>query len=451
MTKLPLGFSDRTVCVIGLGYVGLTLAVTMAELGFRVLGVERNDILVSDLSKGRPHFYEPRLPEALTRLLNSGILSVHSSIPTDEFPTVYIVTVGTPLDETGKIRLDMVGDAVQSVESHSPGGALVIMRSTLKLGTTRNIVLRILSSNGKHFDLAFCPERTVEGQAMSELRLLPQIIGAINHSSALRAATLFQFVTPTVVRVGEPETAEMIKMIDNTHRDISFAFSNEIAHVCDAAGVSAVDVIRSGKLGYPRTNLYMPGPVGGPCLSKDSYILSEGLKQFGVDVEIAMVSRRINERQPDSIADLIFELTNKFVNFPSDPKISLLGLAFKGKPATDDLRGSTSKPIYLALKDRFPNAVFNAYDPIVSVDAIRSFGVFPLTSLAAAFDNASLVFILNNHSVFEDMPLADLVNTMARPSLVYDLWNNFSAIDLQLPPGVGYAGLGNLVQSILPK
>ena len=103
----------------------------------------------------------------------------------------------------------------------------------------------------------------------------------------MRAAAVFQFLTPTVVRVSEPETAEMIKMIDNTHRDVSFAFSNEIARACDAAGVSAVDVIRAGKLGYPRTNLYMPGPVGGPCLSKDPHILSEGLRKFGVDLEIA--------------------------------------------------------------------------------------------------------------------------------------------------------------------
>jgi UDP-N-acetyl-D-mannosaminuronic acid dehydrogenase len=451
MARVPADFPDRTVCIVGLGYVGLTLAVAMSEVGFRVVGIERRPEVVAKLREGRPHFYEPRLPESLRRLLQSGELTIHGEIPTTECPSVYVVTVGTPLGEDGHVRLDMVEDATRAVASHSDGNALVVMRSTLRLGTTRNIVAPILAASGKSFELAFCPERTIEGQALSELRCLPQIVGGMSQGAALRAATMFQFLTPTVVRVSEPETAEMIKMIDNTHRDISFAFSNEIARACDAAGVSAVDVIRAGKLGYSRTDLYMPGPVGGPCLSKDPHILSEGLRKFGVDVEIALAARHLNERQPYEIASLLAQLVNGFDDFPPAPKITLLGLAFKGRPATDDLRGTMATPIFEGLRERFPDAEFHGYDAMVAVEAIREFGVQPCANIDEAFADASLVLILNNHVAFENMPLADLATTMRRPGLVYDLWNNFAASDLQLPSGVGYAGLGNLAQAILPN
>jgi UDP-N-acetyl-D-mannosaminuronic acid dehydrogenase len=451
MERVSPDFPDRTVCIVGLGYVGLTLAVAMAQVGFRVVGVERRPEVVTDLREGKPHFYEPKLPEALRRSVQMGDFTIHHEIPPEASPSVYIVTVGTPLGDNGQVRLDMVEAAVQAVAEHSADNALVVMRSTLRLGTTSNIVAPILAASGKTFDLAFCPERTVEGQALSELRYLPQIVGGASNSASLRAAAVFHFLTPTVVRVSEPETAEMIKMIDNTHRDISFAFSNEIARACDAAGVSAVDVIRAGKLGYPRTNLYMPGPVGGPCLSKDPHILSEGLRKFGVDLEIVPAARRLNERQPSEIAALLAQLVRGFDGFPTAPKISLLGLAFKGRPITDDLRGTMATPIFAALQERFPGAGFHGYDAMVTADAIREFGVQPCASLDEAFVDASLVLILNNHVAFENMPLADLATTMWRPGLVYDLWNNFSASDLQLPAGVGYAGLGNLAQAILPN
>jgi len=448
--RVPNEFHDKCVCVIGLGYVGLTLAVAMAEVGFTVIGVERNVDIVSKLKAGKPHFYEPKLADLLRRFVHSGSLKIFNKMPTSQPATTYIITVGTPLDKENKVRLDMVEDAVKDVAINSEGGELVIMRSTLRLGTTRNIVAPILANSQKHFDIAFCPERTVEGQALSELRVLPQIIGGMSQSAALRAANLFQFLTPTVVQVSEPETAEMIKMIDNTHRDISFGFSNEIALVCDNSGVSAVEVIKAGKIGYPRTNLYMPGPVGGPCLSKDTHILSEGLKGFGVDVNIAMTARLLNENQPFHIAEKLVTILRSLDEFPRDPKITLMGLAFKGRPATDDLRGTMAKPFHIALTKYFPNSVYYGYDEMVDDKEISEFGLKPCVDIEDAFANASLVLVLNNHAAYENMPLAELSASMKKPGLVYDLWNNFSASDLDLPKGIGYAGLGNLRQAVLP-
>ena len=442
-------YSDDHVCIVGLGYVGLTLAVAMAEVGFKVTGVERRSDIVESLVNGKPHFHEPKLPETLQRMRASGKITICDSIPLDTEASVFVVTVGTPLGSDGRVRLDMVEDAVREVSEVMGEGSLIVMRSTLKLGTTSNVVKPILIDSGKQFDLAFCPERTVEGRALSELRYLPQIVGGVTNSSALRAANMFQFLTPTVVRVSAPETAEMIKMIDNTYRDVMFAFSNEIAATCDSVEVSAVEVIRSAGLGYPRTNLHMPGPVGGPCLSKDPHILFEGLSEESHDMTIARSARALNENQPKMIADLICSLRRDLTCPNSTPKVALMGIAFKGRPATDDLRGTMAAPIFTQIKQRIPNGVFYGYDPMVESADLVEFGLTPCDFISEAFDQADLVVILNNHIDFQNMPLADLILKMKTPSLVYDLWNNFEASDLNITDGRGYAGLGNLAHAIV--
>ena len=440
-------FEDKFVCIIGLGYVGLTLAVSMAEVGFKVWGVEKILKTVEDLNNGKAHFYEPKLEETMKELLRKKDLIISSKFPDDEKKWVYIITVGTPLNEENKIRLDMVESSSHQVGKHMQDESLVILRSTLKLGTTREIVLPILKSYNKKIDLAFCPERTVEGQALTELRHLPQIIGGMSFEAGLRASKLFQFITSTVVKVNEPETAEMIKMIDNTHRDVSFAFSNEIALACDASGISAVEVIKAGKLGYPRTNLFMPGPVGGPCLSKDPHILLEGLKKFNSNIQLASIARKVNEKLPYDIRITISNIISEISDLKKVSKIGLLGLAFKGKPATDDLRGSMSLPIINELKKEFPCSEYYGFDPMVNKDNSESLNILYAEKIEDAFSDADIVLILNNHKYFEDMPLPKLMSRMNKPGLLYDLWNNFSAADLDLPNGLVYSGLGNLSQS----
>ena len=221
---------------------------------FEVYGVERDLNKLSMIKEGLAHFYEPRLNEILKKQIKKGNLITNHEIPNDVKASVFILTVGTPLDEFGKVRLDMVSDAIEEIAQKDYKDSLIIMRSTLKLGVTRKISER-LNINNIVCDVAFCPERTVEGKALKELRHLPQIVGGMDSKSSLRASIIFQFITSTIVKVGSPETAEMIKMIDNTQRDINFGFANEIAEVCDAVGVNALEVIEAGKLGYSRTNL----------------------------------------------------------------------------------------------------------------------------------------------------------------------------------------------------
>lgn len=448
---VPHAFADRSVCVLGLGYVGLTLASTMASIGFRVWGVEIREEVVEGLQRGQPHFFEPGLADQIGRVLRNGQFSVHAKVPAGCDATVFIITVGTPLGPGKRIRTDLIEHATGEVASVLPENALIIMRSTVRLGTTREKVMPVLNATGKAYHLAFCPERTLEGAAIRELRTLPQIVGGLTEGATVRACQLFQFVTPTTVRVRDLETAEMIKLVDNSQRDVQFAFSNEVAMMCDSIGVSAAEVISAGKLGYPRTNLALPGPVGGPCLEKDTYILAEGLERHGMQPHITLTARHLNEAQPESAIVALKLVTDTIDGFPIKPVISLLGLAFKGRPETDDLRGTMARPILSALKKHFPNAIFRAYDPVVSPLAAREFGIDPVDSLDLAIEGAHIAVIANNHLCFSTMPVETLSAKMASPGIIYDFWNNFDADQLILVDHVGYMALGSHGRAKLPK
>jgi UDP-N-acetyl-D-mannosaminuronic acid dehydrogenase len=442
--KLPTSLADSRVCIIGLGYVGLTLAVAMADSGFRVFGVEIRDDVLEGLRKKKPHFHEPRLEDKLARVIDRGTLEVGKTVDPAFDASVYIITVGTPLTADGVIQLRFIEQATQQVADVLKDGDLVILRSTVKLGTARNVVSPILAATGKGFGIAMCPERTLEGRALLELHELPQIIGADDADTRFRCAQLFSIMTPTTVNVSSLEAAELVKLTDNTYRDVTFAFANEISKLCARIGVSAREVIGAGKLGYPRTNVAWPGPVGGPCLEKDPHILAQGAAEYGVEMAITRSARRTNEEQPADAASLIAAQAAKMPGFAQAPRIALMGLAFKGVPATDDLRGTMARPILAALKQQFPGATVLGYDSVVEDDAARAFFGFEVAStIEEAFRGADLVVIANNHPDFRAMDLAAHAETMARPGIVYDFWNLFDDVAVSMPDGVVYLGLGS--------
>lgn len=358
--------------------------------------------------------------------------------------TVFIITVGTPLDENGKAQIGLVEAATREVAALMPDGALVILRSTVKIGTSRNVVQPILEASGKKFDLAVCPERTLEGKALIELHELPQIIGSADIDTRFRCSRLFSILTPTTIQVSSLETAELIKLVDNTYRDVRFAFANEVAHLCSHAGISAREVISAGKLGYPRTDVALPGPVGGPCLEKDPHILAESASQWGVEMHITRAARNMNEVQPRLAVEIIKHWTEKLEGFASSPRITLMGVGFKGVPATDDLRGTMAMPIYEALSSAYPQAEFRAFDEVVSKGDIRSFfGIEAVDTLEAAFSDSDLVVIANNHPVFQTMDPAALGQKMRKPGIIYDFWNLHDNLEMNMPEGVRYLALGS--------
>jgi UDP-N-acetyl-D-mannosaminuronic acid dehydrogenase len=423
------GPANYDVGIVGLGYVGLTLATVLAEAGYSVIGVEKRADLVEMTNQGIPHFTETGLPDAL-----SGVTRFKKLVAAERFDNsfscdTYIITVGTPLSPDGVARVDMIEQAAREIAENMPDGALVILRSTVKVGTTRDVVSPILAASGKKFDIAMCPERTLEGKALQELRELPQIVGADDSAVADRAAAVFRRLTNSIVQVSDIETAEIIKLVSNTFRDVQFAFANEVARVCDAFGVSAHEVISAGKLGYNRTNIPLPGLVGGPCLEKDPHILMESARTRGIDLEITTAGRLVNERQPEETVRFISsEIDRRELAGSAPLKISLLGMAFKGLPETSDLRGSMSIKVLDALKKAHPDAEIGVYDPVTTQDVLAE--EFPDEKVYSRFGDAvsgaSVVVIANNHPSLGQISPRTINEFISPNGFVFDYWNHFS-------------------------
>lgn len=439
----PALVKDRSVCVIGLGYVGLTLAVAMADTGFRVHGVEIREDVLNTLKRDKAHFWEPRLNQKLARVRANGNFTFSNELSAEVDATVYIITVGTPLDATGRARVDAIRNAAAEVAGAMKDGALVILRSTVKLGTARNEVTPVLRGSGKKFEIASCPERTLEGKALIELHELPQIVGADDAETRFRCVQLFNIMTPTTVQVSTLETAELVKLVDNTYRDVTFAFANEVAKLCGHSGISAREVIRAGRLAYPRTAVALPGPVGGPCLEKDPHILIESAQNWGVELPITAASRRTNEEQPGEIAGLLKAKTNRLDGFSETPRICVMGLAFKGMPPTDDLRGTMAKPIIDCLRQTYPRGHVVGYDAVAQRDAIEScFGIEVVDTIEAGFEGADIVLIANNHPDLSRMDLAFHAESMNSPGVIYDIWNMHDDIGASMPNDIVGMALG---------
>ena len=434
--------NNQSVCVIGLGFVGLTLSAVMAQAGFKVHGIEKEKFILDKLSKKESHFYEPKLNELLKRLIKKKKFTFSRKFKNSK-SNIYIITVGTPLNERKQVITKSIKDTCIEISKKINDGDVVILRSTVKIGTTRDIAYPILKKAKKKFHLAYCPERAVEGAALKELKKLPQVIGVFEESSKKIVTNIFKKITKKIVHASSLEAAEMIKLIDNSSRDVFFAYANEIARVCDKIGLNANEIIGSGKLGYKRTDIARPGLVGGPCLHKDPYIFSESLKKENIQPEITLTARKINERQPTEIINFIYKKLKKIRKHNKKIKIGLLGIAFKGYPLTDDLRGSMAIKLIQVLKGKFNNIKLYAFDPVVDKKKILNQKLIPTRNIEKLFERSDVVIISNDNNYFSKLNLEKLTFKMNNNSLIYDVWNLYKKNDLHLKNNVQYFSLGN--------
>lgn len=414
-------FKDKDVVIMGLGYVGLTLGAYLAELGFKVHGVEIRDLVLNALESKKSFFWEPGLDDFLVRNIENGNFSFSRAIPKSKSNRVFVITVGTPIDKHKKAILDSIINVSNQVSRAMIDGDMVILRSTVKLNTTNSIVAPILNKSGKEFDLAFCPERTLEGAALKELGSLPQIVGAGSQRSRSRATNLFQQITSSVVNVSNIETAEMIKLVDNMQRDVFFAVSNEVAHLCNTQQIKASEVISAGKLGYMRTNLANPGPVGGPCLEKDSYLLAESIEKTPATARIALAARLTNESVTTEAAGFISDWIKQNCG-ETAVKISVLGMAFKGIPETNDMRGSPAIALIDSIINFCPDSRIYCWDPVITVGEMNPFGYRSSVDLQGCIDGSSVIILVNNHPELSSLDLKSISTSAKKPMLIYDFW-----------------------------
>ena len=432
--------SDRPlkVCVVGTGHIGLPLAALLAEVGFEVTGYDTNDDFVSGVNTtGVAGFREDGLDDLLAKHLHKG-LTLTSSPPAGQ--DVYIITVGTPLDPGNRRPdLDRIQVAIQRLAVGFGPNPLIILRSTVSIGTTRNVVLPEIRRHAQRFGLAFCPERTIEGKAIPEMRSLPQVVGGLDEESADRAEALFRLITPKIVRVSSLEAAEMIKLINNTYRDLTFAFANEVALIAERMGLSAAEMIHAANVDYPRSNVAQPGFVGGPCLEKDALILIDSLKKIDFKPRVIEEARKINHALPDHVALRIIQELRGLRRASAHTKILITGFAFKGRPATEDVRGSAAIPLMHRLQSS--RIEVWGHDFVTPEKMIADLGARACT-LEEGFEDADAVIIMNNHPAYLSAGIPALARRLRAPALLFDSWGLFTSEQFRDVSGLHYGTLG---------
>tara|TARA_B110000238_G_C16136597_1_gene444013 strand:+ start:2407 stop:4155 length:1749 start_codon:yes stop_codon:yes gene_type:complete len=441
----------RNISIIGMGYVGLTLALVMADSGFNITGIESNKKTLNLLKKGESHIFENGLLELLNENLNRNLI-FEKEVDTSD---VFIISVGTPIfcnsDEEMVPNMDYLEGASFSVGRKLSVGNLVVLRSTVPVGTTRNFVKDILEKEsglvcGIDFHLSFAPERTAEGSAIKELRSLPQIIGGFNQDSIRVTSAIFRDITSTIVTVTSLEEAEMVKLINNSFRDYIFAFSNHIAKIASKYNINAHRLINSSNKGYIRDPIPYPSPgVGGPCLTKDPYIFSFVTDQHSINHKLFLNGRKVNESMHNFVYEQFMKALKLAGKEGKKNKILFCGLAFKGNPETGDIRNSSSVEIIkIFLKHNYD---LYGYDAVASSEEIESIGL-SYHDINSGFDEFDAVLFLNNHTKFQKINPFNMVSNMKEKPIIFDGWDLFQEKEiLSVKPSI-YLGLSNILSSI---
>lgn len=413
--------------IIGLGYVGLTLAVAAASKGIDVYGVEVNSHIKECLKENHAHFYEPGL-DSLIKRHQHKTLHVVDAFPAEVAYDAFIITVGTPLLEGEKTpNFEYIKSALLSVRHVYDGSQLMILRSTVSVGTTRNVVLPFLAKmcgkDKEEIFVSMCPERTLEGSAVDELTHLPQVVSGNNETSIEMAQKIFRKMTPCVVEADSLEEAELIKLYCNTYRDMTFAIGNAFCMAAQEFEVDGVAAITHANYGYARSNIAKPGFVAGPCLEKDAYILINNMPDCD-SKDFILSARRFNE----SLEDIVVGWVRDRIGEPDDSKVIVLsGMAFKGQPETSDLRGSSS--VYIAEKLKKAGYQMRLHDFVARMDEMEHLGLGACCQdLYEACAGARLLLVLNNHKNYGAV-VNDAVLKHSRDGFeILDAWGSCSEL-----------------------
>ncbi|BCY08760.1 nucleotide sugar dehydrogenase [Actinoplanes sp. L3-i22] len=426
-----------TIGVVGLGYVGLTLTAALAAKDFTVYGADASPQVIDTLSQGRSHIFEPGVEEIFASEVGRRI-HVAAELPRGVVD-VAVISVSTPVDDaTRRPDLTNLAAAARAVAASCRPGTLVVVRSTVPVGTSRRIVLpELRAAWGEDVRLVMAPERTIQGQALRELVELPQVIGGLDAASLRAGVEFFAGLAQSIVEVSSLEAAELVKLSNNCHTDLIYSYGNEVALIAEQHGLDPLEVLRATNLDYPRPDLAKPGYVGGGCLSKDPYIMLESAGDY--QPFLIGRARELNEFLPVHVAGTVVRLLREARGDTRGTRLAVLGWAYKGWPPTDDMRGTpiaAMMPILTAA-----GITVTGHDPMVNPKTIRLYGGEPV-SLDKAFTDSDAILVINDHPDYRAIDVTRMLGD-ARPALIFDSWRILDAAAIRAA-GIRYAALGYL-------
>jgi UDP-N-acetyl-D-mannosaminuronic acid dehydrogenase len=438
---------ESTVCVVGLGYIGLPTAALMASRGWRVIGVDTNERIVEKVASGKVHIVEPDLDALVKKVVSTGRLRTSTEPVSAD---VFVITVPTPLAESKRPDCGFVVSAIRSIAPKLRPGNLVILESTCPVGTTAAMSELIASLRpdlylpggsddpAANIYMAYCPERVLPGRILLELQENDRSIGGVSEKCTERAVEFYKTFVNGKCTGTTSAVAEMVKLSENAFRDLNIAFANELSIISDRVGVDVWEVIRLANH-HPRVNILQPGPgVGGHCIAVDPWFLVDLAPDLSPLIRTA---REVN----DGKADYIYRKADRLLEENRDQRLACLGIAFKAN--IDDFRESPSLEIAERLAAKFGNRI-----SIVEPHAAKLPG--PLTgsgaqhaSLEDALSSCAILLLLVDHDEFKEVPrdrlegkiIIDTRGIWKSPTLSASVRSRFNVRHFRMASTVGSA------------
>lgn len=421
MSVLKQKILDRTVTlgVVGLGYVGLPLAVEKAKAGFHVIGFDVQSQKVDMVNAGHNYIGDV-VDSDLKRIVEEGFLRATTDFASVASCDCVCIAVPTPLDKHQQPDISYVRASAESIMPHMHRDMLVVLESTTYPGTTEELVKPILERSGlccgKDFFLAFSPERVDPGNLIYKTKNTPKVVGGVTPECTDVAATLYEAVLEAPVhRVSCPAVAEMEKILENTYRNVNIGLINELAMLCNRMGINIWEVVDAAKSKPYGFQAFYPGPgLGGHCIPLDPYYLSWKAREYGFHTSMIESSMMINDRMPEYCAERAMEALNERKKALNGAKVLVLGVAYKQD--IDDYRESPAIRVIKALRKRGAEVAY--YDPYVPEYRDGGKTEKGLEKLdAQTLESADLVMVTTAHTNVD----YDLVASHAQ--LVFDTKN----------------------------
>lgn len=398
--KEKIASRDARVGVIGLGYVGLPLAVEFAHAGLTAIGFEVDKSKVSSINRG-----ESYIPDVLSSQLSEAVKADKLQATTDfsvlASVDIIIICVPTPLRKTKEPDVSYILDAAQKIKATLRPGQLVILESTTYPGTTNEVLHPMLDETGLEIDkdyfLAFSPERIDPGNASFNTRNIPKVVGGVTAASTEIAAATYRAIVSNVHCVSSARVAEACKLLENTFRAVNIGLVNELSQLCHTLEIDTWEVIEAAKTKPFGFMAFYPGPgIGGHCIPLDPHYLSWKARMHGFEARFISLAEEVNSRMPEHVVELVTKGLNRNKKAVNGSKILILGVAYK--PDIDDVRESPALAIIEKLKALGGDVVY--HDPYIPEIHLESESHDRLSSIPLSEDqitNADCVVIVTNH------------------------------------------------------
>lgn len=393
----------KNVVMVGLGYIGLPTAALMASKKFNVLGVDIDQSVVNTINNGEIHIVEPDLSGIVKDVVSKKTL--RAAVEPD-VADVFMIAVPTPFKEGFKPDIGYVEKATRSVIPYLREGNLFIIESTSPIGTTQKMKDIIFAERPELKDkiyISYCPERVLPGKVIYELEHNDRVIGGVDKASSEITKAFYRKLVSSNLYITNSQTAEMCKLVENSSRDVSIAFANELSIICEKADINVWELIELANK-HPRVNILTPGTgVGGHCIAVDPWFI---VSDYPKEATMIRTAREINSYKTMWVIE---KVKNEILMFNQKngkaPIVSFMGLAFK--PNIDDLRESPAIQVVGAIHEAELNADFLTVEPNLSENRETKYLNVDLTSYTSAYKEADIVVFLVGHKEFKDLQKED--------------------------------------------